>query len=63
MGLRTTITERQRRLGFELKQLREQAGLTAGQAAERINMGRVQLSQIETAKTTILTPRLRELCA
>ncbi|WP_409470721.1 helix-turn-helix domain-containing protein [Streptomyces sp. HC307] len=62
MGLRTTISERQRRLGFELKHLREQAGLTAGEAAERINMGRVQLSQIETAKTTILTPRLRELC-
>ena len=62
MGLRTTISERQRRLGLELKHLREQAGLTAGEAAERINMGRVQLSQIETAKTSILTPRLRELC-
>ncbi|MER6960862.1 MULTISPECIES: helix-turn-helix transcriptional regulator [unclassified Streptomyces] len=62
MGLRTTISERQRRLGFELKHLREQAGLTAGEAAEQINMGRVQLSQIETAKTSILTPRLRELC-
>lgn len=61
MGLRTTISERQRRLGFELKHLREKAGLTAAEAAERISMGRVQLSQIETAKTTILTPRLREL--
>ncbi|WP_327354609.1 helix-turn-helix domain-containing protein [Streptomyces sp. NBC_01304] len=62
MGLRTTISERQRRLGFELRNLREQAGLTAGQAAEAIGMGRVQLSQIETAKTTILTERLLELC-
>ncbi|MGW1779294.1 helix-turn-helix domain-containing protein [Streptomyces sp. NPDC002143] len=62
MGLRTTITERQRRLGYELKQLREKAGLSAGEAAERIGMGRAQLSQIETAKTTILTERLRELC-
>lgn len=62
VGLRTTISERQRRLGFELKHLREKAGLTAGEAAERINMGRVQLSQIETAKTSILTGRLRELC-
>ncbi|WP_406171865.1 helix-turn-helix domain-containing protein [Streptomyces sp. NBC_00996] len=62
MGLRTTISERQRRLGFELKQLREQAGLSAGEAAERIGMARGQLSQIETAKTTILTGRLRELC-
>ncbi|WSQ10687.1 helix-turn-helix domain-containing protein [Streptomyces sp. NBC_01231] len=62
MGLRTTITERQRRLGHELKQLRELAGFSAGEAAERIGMGRAQLSQIETAKTTILTERLRELC-
>ncbi|MFE0174681.1 helix-turn-helix domain-containing protein [Streptomyces sp. NPDC059002] len=62
MGLRTVISERQRRLGFELKQLREQAGLTAGEAAERINMGRGQLSQIETAKTSVLTERLRQLC-
>jgi len=62
VGLRTTISERQRRLGLELKQLREQAGLNSGQAAERIGMGRAQLSQIETAKTTILTERLRELC-
>ncbi|MFI5677363.1 helix-turn-helix domain-containing protein [Streptomyces cellulosae] len=62
MGLRTIISERQRRLGFELKHLRELAGLTAGEAAAQINMGRVQLSQIETAKTNILTPRLRELC-
>lgn len=62
MGLRTTITERQRRLGFELKHLREKAGLSAGEAAERIGMGRAHLSQIENAKTTILTDRLRELC-
>lgn len=61
MGLRTIISERQRRLGFELKQLREQAGFSAGEAAEQVGMGRGQLSQIETAKTTILTERLREL--
>lgn len=63
MGLRTTISERQRRLGFELKQLREKAELSAGEAASLIGMGRAQLSQIETAKTTILTGRLRELCS
>lgn len=62
MGLRSTISERQRRLGFELKHLREQAGLSAAEASERIGMGRAQLSQIETAKTTILTDRLRALC-
>jgi transcriptional regulator with XRE-family HTH domain len=62
VGLRSTISERQRRLGFELKHLREQAGLSAAEASERIGMGRAQLSQIETAKTTILTERLRALC-
>jgi transcriptional regulator with XRE-family HTH domain len=62
VGLRTTISERQRRLGYELKHLREQAGFSAGEAAERIGMGRAQLSQIETAKTTILTERLYDLC-
>ncbi|UUU23818.1 helix-turn-helix domain-containing protein [Streptomyces sp. DSM 40750] len=62
MGLRTTISERQRRLGYELKHLREKAGLSAGEAAERLGMGRAQLSQIENGKTTILTERLLELC-
>ncbi|MFF0745213.1 helix-turn-helix domain-containing protein [Streptomyces sp. NPDC004111] len=62
MGLRTTISERQRRLGFELKRLRESAGLSAADAAARIGMGRAQLSQIETAKTSILTDRLLALC-
>ncbi|MFI0978243.1 helix-turn-helix domain-containing protein [Streptomyces sp. NPDC021093] len=62
MGLRTTISERQRRLGLELKRLRESAGLSAADAAARIGMGRAQLSQIETAKTTILTDRLLALC-
>ncbi|MGI3204387.1 helix-turn-helix domain-containing protein [Streptomyces sp. GLT-R25] len=38
------------------------AGFSAGEAAARIGMGRAQLSQIETAKTTILTERLHELC-
>ena len=62
MGLRTTISERQRRLGFELKQLREQAGLSAGEASERICMNRGQLSHIELGRTSILTERLRDLC-
>jgi transcriptional regulator with XRE-family HTH domain len=62
LGLRTTISERQRRLGQELKRLREQADLTAGEAAQQIGMGRGQLSHIETGRTTILTPRLRDLC-
>jgi transcriptional regulator with XRE-family HTH domain len=62
VGLRTTISERQRRLGFELKHLREQAGLSAGDAAERIGMSRGQLSHIELGRTSILTDRLLDLC-
>jgi transcriptional regulator with XRE-family HTH domain len=61
--MRTTISERQRRLGLELKKLREQAGLSAGEAAEAIGMGRGQLSHIEAGRTSILTDRLRSLCA
>jgi transcriptional regulator with XRE-family HTH domain len=62
VGLRTTISERQRRLGFELKQLREQAGLNAAEAARRIEMSPAQLSHIELGRTSILTGRLLELC-
>ncbi|CAM5352178.1 XRE family transcriptional regulator OS=Streptomyces alboniger OX=132473 GN=CP975_16560 PE=4 SV=1 [Streptomyces alboniger] len=62
VGLRTTISERQRRLGFELKQLREQAGLNAAEAAQRINMSRAQLSHIELGRTSVLTERLLDLC-
>ncbi|WP_427921602.1 helix-turn-helix domain-containing protein [Streptomyces sp. cg40] len=62
MGLRTTISERQHRLGGELKQLREQAGLNAAEAAQLIGMSRAQLSHIELGRTSILTERLLELC-
>jgi transcriptional regulator with XRE-family HTH domain len=62
VGLRTTISERQRRLGFELKQLREQAGLTTTEAADRISMTRGQLGHIEAGRTSILTERLLDLC-
>lgn len=61
MGLRTNISERQRRLGTELKQLREQAGLTTSEAAERIGMTRGQLGHIEAGRTSVLTERLLDL--
>ncbi|NUT29442.1 MAG: helix-turn-helix transcriptional regulator [Streptomyces sp.] len=62
MGMRTNISERQRRIGYELRKLREQAGLSAGEAANRIDMGRGQLSHIEAGRTSILPDRLRQLC-
>ncbi|WP_329254553.1 helix-turn-helix domain-containing protein [Streptomyces sp. NBC_01478] len=61
MGLRTNISERQHRLGIELKQLREQAGLTTSEAAERIGMTRGQLGHIEAGRTSVLTERLLDL--
>ncbi|MFF8815915.1 helix-turn-helix domain-containing protein [Streptomyces pactum] len=62
MALRTTISERQRRLGAELRKLREQAGLTVSEAGGLIGMGRVHLTHVEAARTAIPTPRLRALC-
>jgi transcriptional regulator with XRE-family HTH domain len=62
VGLRTTISERQRRLGVELKHLREKSGLNAGEAAGRIGMSRGQLSHIELGRTSVLTERLLDLC-
>ncbi|MEU7045276.1 helix-turn-helix transcriptional regulator [Streptomyces varsoviensis] len=63
MALRTTITERQRRLGSELRKLREQAGLTVSDSAASIGMGRVHLTHVEAGRTAISTERLHGLCA
>ncbi|MFE7120878.1 helix-turn-helix domain-containing protein [Streptomyces sp. NPDC057654] len=62
MALRTTTTERQRRLGAELRKLREQAGLTVSDGGASIGMGRVHLTHVERGHTAISTDRLRALC-
>lgn len=62
MALRTNPTERQRRLGVELRKLREQAGLTLNEAGALIDMGRVHLTHVEGGRTAIATDRLRKLC-
>ncbi|MFG2651522.1 helix-turn-helix transcriptional regulator [Streptomyces sp. NPDC048436] len=61
MALRQHITERQRRLGIELRKLRENAGLNLIEAAALINLGRPHLTHIEAARTGISTERLRAL--
>ncbi|MFF5589963.1 helix-turn-helix domain-containing protein [Streptomyces hygroscopicus] len=61
MALRTLITERQRRLGAELKKLRLQAGLSIAEGGKLIGMGAPHLSHIEAGRTAIPTDRLREL--
>ncbi|MEU3461711.1 helix-turn-helix transcriptional regulator [Streptomyces sp. NPDC006733] len=62
MALRTTITERQRRLGVELRKLREQAELTLNEAGAFIDMGRVHLTHVEGGRTAIAPDRIRSLC-
>jgi transcriptional regulator with XRE-family HTH domain len=61
VALRTLITERQRRLGAELRKLRLQAGLSVAEGGRLIDMGAPHLSHIEAARTAIPTPRLRTL--
>ncbi|MEU6993087.1 helix-turn-helix transcriptional regulator [Streptomyces sp. NPDC046465] len=58
MALRTHITERQRRLGAELRKLREAAGLSVNAASSRIGLGAAHLSHIEAARTAISADRL-----
>ncbi|KUJ67568.1 XRE family transcriptional regulator [Streptomyces albus subsp. albus] len=61
MALRTVITERQRRLGAELKKLRQAAGLSIAEGGKLIDMGTPHLSHIEAGRTAIATDRLRSL--
>ncbi|MEV7193835.1 helix-turn-helix transcriptional regulator [Streptomyces sp. NPDC093510] len=61
MALRLHITERQRRLGVELRKLRENAGLNLIEAAALIGVGRPHMTHIEAARTGISTERLRTL--
>ena len=62
MALRTTPTERQLRLGSELRKLRELGGLTVNEAGAIIDMGRVHLTHVETGRTAISAERIRTLC-
>ena len=62
MALRTVITERQRRLGAELKKLRERSGMTIAEGGGAIGMGRVHLTHVEGGKTAIASERIRKLC-
>ncbi|QES43070.1 XRE family transcriptional regulator [Streptomyces venezuelae] len=61
MALRQHITERQRRLGVELRKLRENAGLNLIEAAALIGVGRPHMTHIEAARTGISTERIHTL--
>ncbi|MEH0545038.1 helix-turn-helix transcriptional regulator [Streptomyces sp. B21-105] len=61
MPPRTTTTERQKRLGSELRKMRMAAGITADQAAGLLGVDRAKISNIETGIRTISPERLRTL--
>ncbi|MBX7549499.1 helix-turn-helix domain-containing protein [Streptomyces sp. NPDC088560] len=52
---------RQRRLGAELRKLRERAGLTATGAAELLGVNQARVSMIETGRTPISADWLRSM--
>lgn len=62
MALRTSPTERQRRLGAELRKLREASGHSVTEGGEFIGMGRAHLGHVEAGRTAIPTDKLRALC-
>jgi transcriptional regulator with XRE-family HTH domain len=53
VGVRGTGTLRQRRLGRELRRLREEAGLTLEEAAPRLDWSTSKLSRIETGQQSV----------
>ncbi|MEU9468329.1 helix-turn-helix transcriptional regulator [Streptomyces avermitilis] len=61
MPPRTTPTERQKRLGSELRKMRTAAGMTADHAAGLLGLDRAKISNIETGIRTISPDRLRTL--
>ncbi|MEU9875400.1 helix-turn-helix domain-containing protein [Streptomyces phaeochromogenes] len=61
MALRINISERQRRVGAELRKLRQQAGLSVTEGSRLIDMGGPHLTHIEAGRTGIPSRRLRDL--
>jgi transcriptional regulator with XRE-family HTH domain len=61
MGLRTNPTQRQKRLGQELRKLREASGVDTAEACARAGLSKPHLSHIEAGRTACPEPRLRAL--
>ncbi|MEU3249939.1 helix-turn-helix transcriptional regulator [Streptomyces sp. NPDC006997] len=59
----TSPTLRQRRLGAELRKLRERAGLTATAAAQLLSVNQARISMIETGRTPISAERVRTMAS
>ncbi|WP_405360672.1 helix-turn-helix transcriptional regulator [Kitasatospora sp. NBC_00085] len=63
MPLRRNPTLRQRRLGTELRKMREQAGLGGSQLARALGLNPTQVTQMESAKIGVSAERLRTVAA
>ncbi|GAA1951371.1 helix-turn-helix domain-containing protein [Kitasatospora viridis] len=61
MALRSTVSERQRRLGAELRTAREKARVKLREAGELIDLSTPHLSHIEAGRTAISPDRVRTL--
>ncbi|MFE7755692.1 helix-turn-helix domain-containing protein [Streptomyces sp. NPDC057418] len=61
MAARTSPTERQRRLGAEVRKLRTSAGVSAESAARLLGVDRGKISNIESGARAISPDRLRTL--
>jgi transcriptional regulator with XRE-family HTH domain len=61
MGLRSNISQRQRRLGQELRKLREAADVSRADACRQVGIQTPHLSNIEAGRTACQEPRLRAL--
>ncbi|MGK5531445.1 helix-turn-helix domain-containing protein [Streptomyces sp. URMC 129] len=63
MGLRGKPSQRQRRLGAELRRMREDVGLTATKAGAEIGLSAAHLNHIEAGRTSISPEKIRALAA
>ncbi|MGY0057554.1 helix-turn-helix domain-containing protein [Streptomyces sp. LZ34] len=61
MALRSQPTAFQARLGAELRKLREAAGITAREAAERVGTTSAQMSHVESGRAGISAERVRQM--
>jgi Helix-turn-helix. len=55
-------TVRRRRLGMELRRLREQKGMTAEEVAERLLVSQSKISRLENGRRSISQRDVRDLC-
>lgn len=62
MSVRTSPTVRRRRLGTELRRLRELAGFTCEQAGDHLNCSASKISRIETARVPARVVDVQALC-